>query len=476
MECVIRFAQSHETFRQAEIEALATLAGVDVEFIHYDKYSPFCIAKFPNMEAARKVISRSILAQDLYELWGRGKTHEELHADVRRRTEHRWNDYKDVSFRFFIDTFSAKRSQVEKKNLIESFGYLDFQGPIKMKNPDEDFVIFEDYVSDIEEKKDEVEGTNEDHTQQKDQQTKEGRRKGLKNVYFGRWICASSRHMMDKYDLKKRKYISTTSMDAELSLVTANMAHAAPGKIFFDPFVGTGSFLVAAAYFGAATFGADIDGRSFKGRHQITKENPMGIYTNFQQYGTEDKFLDAFMSDLTNTPIRDTPILDGIICDPPYGIREGLKVLGLRDGRSKEPVYKDGVLAHTLPDYVPPKKPYGFVTLQHDILDFAARTLVVGGRIAMWMPTANDQDVELIIPTHPRLEITNVGVQQFSSWSRRLLTYRKLAEGKVSADSQIRSITDDPNGVTADELNEFRRKYFTPKNIPSEKSSRTEQI
>ena len=31
MECVIRFAQSHETFRQAEIEALASLAGVDVE-------------------------------------------------------------------------------------------------------------------------------------------------------------------------------------------------------------------------------------------------------------------------------------------------------------------------------------------------------------------------------------------------------------------------------------------------------------
>jgi tRNA (guanine10-N2)-methyltransferase len=38
MEYIIRFAQSHETFRQAEIEALATLAGVDVEFVLYDKY------------------------------------------------------------------------------------------------------------------------------------------------------------------------------------------------------------------------------------------------------------------------------------------------------------------------------------------------------------------------------------------------------------------------------------------------------
>lgn len=286
------------------------------------------------------MISRSILAQDVYELWGRGATHEELHADVRRRTEHRWKYFKDVSFRFLIDTFSAKRSQAEKRSLIEGFGYLEFQGPIKMKDPDENFVIFEDYVSDVED-------IQLQEQQQQKQEPKQGKLKDLKNVYFGRWICASSRTMMDKFDLKKRKYISTTSMDAELSLVTANMAHAAPGKLFFDPFVGTGSFLIAAAYFGAATFGADIDGRSFKGRHKLTKENPMGVQANFQQYGIEDKFLDAFNSDLTNTPIRDVPFLDGIICDPPYGIREGLRVLGVREGKSKEPVYIDGVLAHT---------------------------------------------------------------------------------------------------------------------------------
>jgi tRNA (guanine10-N2)-methyltransferase len=53
--------------------------------------------------------------------------------------------------------------------------------------------------------------------------------------------------------------------------------------------------------------------------------------------------------------------------------------------------------------------------MQYDILDFAARTLVEGGRIAMWMPTSNDQDVELMIPTHPSLEIVAVSVQDFGS-------------------------------------------------------------
>jgi len=52
--------------------------------------------------------------------------------------------------------------------------------------------------------------------------------------------------------------------------------------------------------------------------------------------------------------------------------------------------------------------------MQQDILCFAARTLVEGGRIAMWMPTADDQDIELMIPTHPSLEIVSVSVQQFN--------------------------------------------------------------
>lgn len=35
MEYLIRFAQVHESFRKAEIEALAALVGVNVEFLVY---------------------------------------------------------------------------------------------------------------------------------------------------------------------------------------------------------------------------------------------------------------------------------------------------------------------------------------------------------------------------------------------------------------------------------------------------------
>lgn len=71
--------------------------------------------------------------------------------------------------------------------------------------------------------------------------------------------------MIDKFNLKKRKYLGTTSMDAELSLISANQARVKPGSLVIDPFVGTGSFLVTAAHYGALTIGGDIDIRVLKG-------------------------------------------------------------------------------------------------------------------------------------------------------------------------------------------------------------------
>lgn len=38
MEYVVRFAQHHESFRRPEIEALAELAGVELEILFYNEY------------------------------------------------------------------------------------------------------------------------------------------------------------------------------------------------------------------------------------------------------------------------------------------------------------------------------------------------------------------------------------------------------------------------------------------------------
>lgn len=299
--------------------------------------TPYCIVKLQNEATARSLIARSVLAKDIFELWGEGTNYEDLHADIRSRTAHRWNDCKDVSFRFTVECFAGKRDLASKRDIIQSFAYLGFEGPIRMKNPDEDFWVLEEYLSDPEAIQ--TKGVSLNKSPHAENMTP-------RKIYFGRWLADSSREMVNRYDLKKRRYISTTSMDAELALVTANMAHAAPGKIFFDPFVGTGSFCVAAAHYGALTVGSDIDPRSFRGREK-KKGELMGLALNYEQYGLMSKFVNAFSADLTNTPLRNCQFLDGIVCDPPYGVREGLKVLGSRDGKGKEPVMIDGVPAHT---------------------------------------------------------------------------------------------------------------------------------
>lgn len=205
---------------------------------------------------------------------------------------------------------------IEQGKIIESFRYLGFEGPIRMKNPEQEFCICEEWqfrAADL----------------------------GIwqpQSIYLGRFIGGSIRDIVAKYDLKKRKYISTTSMDSELALITANISLAAPGKLFYDPFVGTGSFPVACAHFGAMAWGSDIDGRSIRGKGKT------GLITNFEQYGLKSWFGESFVADLTNTPVRAARHFDGIICDPPYGVREGLKVLGHRDPKNnKKEHHVDGM-------------------------------------------------------------------------------------------------------------------------------------
>ena len=60
------------------------------------------------------------------------------------------------------------------------------------------------------------------------------------------------------------------------------------------------------------------------------------------------------------------------------------------------------------------KKPYSFLAMLDDILQFSAQTLVDNGRLSFWMPTANDQDQEIGVPTHPYLEIICVATQVFN--------------------------------------------------------------
>jgi tRNA (guanine10-N2)-methyltransferase len=134
---------------------------------------------------------------------------------------------------------------------------------------------------------------------------------------------------------------------------------------------------------------------------------------------------------------------------------------------------------------VPPKKPYSFLAMLDDILQFAAETLVDNGRLSFWMPTANDEDQEIAVPTHPFLEIVAVCTQIFKKCqvnpvsspqpthlvtdtdlrtkpgSRRLITYRRIPSAEVDPTADKARDGASFAGRTADELNPFRRGYFS---------------
>merc|ERR1712137_1510094 len=121
----------------------------------------------------------------------------------------------------------------------------------------------------------------------------------------------------------------------------SNVVQSSPGKVVQDPFCGTGGLLVSSAHNlagGGMVLGCDLDGRVLKGwrisyvknkemnkkvgkiRGEETKEKK-DIIQNFYQYGL--KRPDLVNCDMSVSCWRGAAEgwLDGIITDPPYGIR-----------------------------------------------------------------------------------------------------------------------------------------------------------
>jgi tRNA (guanine10-N2)-methyltransferase len=206
----------------------------------------------------------------------------------------------------------------------------------------------------------------------------------------------SARPLIKTFDVKKRRYFGNTSMEAEISLLMANQTlvravfvlhgisphrvlihhhfnlitpshlpcraapvrQASPGKLIYDPFVGTGSMAYVrirpptashplpsnlinriiwhqqtTAHFGALVFGSDIDGRQMRGKGrqttpaliQASANTPVTFFSDAQpgimcaatQYGVAPRILDLCTFDITRNPWRCGGLFDAIITDPP---------------------------------------------------------------------------------------------------------------------------------------------------------------
>ncbi|KAJ8767843.1 hypothetical protein K2173_020783 [Erythroxylum novogranatense] len=398
-------------YRKPEVESLAELyGGLQMSTVEWklpqDHHpdSPFHFVNLPSEDVARSIANRSILVKGMYELWGQGNSYEELEESIKNYPEDRKLPYLacESTFKITVDSFGKVISFQEQNDRIKGLSYIPFQGRVDLKNPENKFWLME----------------TDDH----------GANNGLppivkRTVFFGREIGGADRKRIPTYQLKSRMYLGPTAMDAEMAFLMANQALVTSGKLVYDPFVGTGSILIAAAHFGAMTMGADIDIRVVRdGRGP-----DCNVWSNFKQYGLSMP-VGLLRADNNLPPWRPglKEVFDAIICDPPYGVRAG----GRKSGGRK--LLKGAVAPYTVPDdkrtdHIPSTAPYSLAECVHDLLDLSAKMLILGGRLVYFYPVLRDYDiVEDMFPEHPCFKLVAKSEQILSSrYSRVLLTMVK---------------------------------------------------
>ncbi|KAJ1402284.1 tRNA guanosine-2-O-methyltransferase, TRM11 [Sesbania bispinosa] len=383
-------------YRKPEVESLAQLfrdfgdsSNDDVPSqlqwklpLHHHPDSPFHFVNLPSEQVARTIANRSILVKGMYELWGEGGSYEELKESVLSYPDERKLPYldSDSTFKITVDSFGKVISLEEQKELIKGLSYIPFKGQVKLKNPDHNFWLIEI----------------DNH----------GVNNGLppivqKRIFFGREIGGADRKLIPTYQLKSRTYLGPTAMDAEMAFLMANQALATSGKLVYDPFVGTGI----------------RDGRG----------PDCNVWSNFKQYGLPMP-LALLRADNNLPPWRPglKEVFDAIICDPPYGVRAG----GRKSGGRK--LLKGAVEPYIVPDdkrtdHIPSTASYCLVECVHDLLDLAAKMLVMGGRLVFFYPVLREEYfTEIHFPEHPCFKLISSSEQILSSrYSRVLLTMVK---------------------------------------------------
>ena len=268
-------ANEHTDFRLAEFEALSRLFDIPLNYVEKNTREPWIILDLPSEAEAKQILTRSIATKYCIEIWGDGHSYEDVHAKVKAYPKDRVTPYlaADQSFKVYVEGFMKKFNLEQRLEKIEAFNYIPFAGPVRMKDPDNVFSLFEFYGLDQNRLPD-----------------------APRRVFFGRCVGEGRRDLIPRMSIKTRRFIGNTTMDPQLSLLMSNLALVRDGSLVLDPFVGTGSLLVAAAQFGGYVLGGDID---YLLLHARTRPSRVGqkkraadenIRANFEQYGLESRY------------------------------------------------------------------------------------------------------------------------------------------------------------------------------------------
>ena len=194
----------------------------------------------------------------------------------------------------------------------------------------------------------------------------------------------------------------------------SNFAQANRGTLIYDPFIGTGSTVLSCSHFGSVVFGSDLDIRVLWGEGEGKR-----IESNVKHFNISSFFGGSFGADFSLKNMREAELFDSICTDPPYGLREGVKKVGKKNGIIKCPIVDRET-------HIPSKKQYEYGEMIFDLLIFSAKMLKMNGKLVFWIavgPFDDDKDN----PVHPCFNLRFVCHQPINGfWSRKLLVYEKV--------------------------------------------------
>lgn len=466
---LIEFVHKHIDFHDAELHSILEMhnikLGVDCQFKElpidaskqpYTSTRPFKLLTFSwesiidgqfsvndnnNIDVKEKKencinlvssLARCTLIRSVIELWGAGPTIDDCvksiqHGNAQSRHKqgkhlggHDTKKYEERSWKIYVHTLGSTHTPEEQNEMRMKFSVLNFPGKVQMKDPDDEYLFIREVELDANG------GAVYPRYSETKQLIPENDSRPPLACYFGRVLGSNSlgrnwrsNNRLEQYSLKKRSYLGPTSMDSELSLIMTNLAQIKDHSFVFDPFVGTGSILLTAAVRGAFAFGTDIDLRVLRGRSQ--DEN---IVSNFKQYGLPPPELVRSDNAIYHRHYRDhLPLFDAIVTDPPYGIRAGARKTGARKEDFRP------ILDEHRHDHVAQTRPYAVSDVMSDLLNVAAMTLKMGGRLVYVIPSMLDFDESEDLPRHECLKLESVCYQPLQiELGRRTVTMKKVKE------------------------------------------------
>ncbi len=135
-------------------------------------------------------------------------------------------------------------------------------------------------------------------------------------IYFCIHRLETGRKDIFKHPVTRRPFFHPTAMKPQVARIMVNLSKAKSGQTFLDPFCGSGSILVEAAFIGSNVLGMDIN------RKMI-----IGARKNMTFFNI--KYMGLLQASITSLPIKGD--FQAMATDPPYGRSSSTHGLNLNE-------------------------------------------------------------------------------------------------------------------------------------------------